>query len=73
MGRWGILSRPLRLSVAKSARLVIVLHKLHNFIIETSNFLLFPPYSGMDIVYHSDVADHMVQLQDECDTHSSLH
>ena len=71
--RWGILWRPLRLKVSKAAKLIIILCKLHNFVIDEMNSCEVPPPSGIDTTYHSSDPDFSVLPQDLCDTDENLH
>lgn len=73
VGRWGILWKPLRLSVGKAAQIVAVCCKLHNFIIDHACIVNIPPRTQSDVDNSSDPIDQTVHLQDDCDTHNELH
>jgi len=73
VARWGILWRPLRLRLAKSAQVIAVCCKLHNFIIDNSNNLDVPGHSGIDNESRNDQVDLNVHLQDQCDTYLDDH
>jgi DDE superfamily endonuclease len=81
VARWGILWRPLRVNIDKSARIVVVCMKLHNYILESCEGLpldsasnsLVPEPSGIDDLGHLDPADREIHLQDEHDTDERQH
>jgi DDE superfamily endonuclease len=63
VGRWGVLWRYLRTSLAKSTLIIMVLAKLHNFIIESGGLLVVPRPSGIDSFSHVERAEMDVLLQ----------
>jgi len=69
VARWGVLWRPLRLSVAKSSRVALVCCKLHNFILQNAEHVSTP------YLLASDVAGGRgeIHLQDQCDASQGLH
>lgn len=73
VARWGILWRPLRVSVSKAAKIVVTCAKLHNFIIDNSNSSSLsqelPPSSNNC----DSPIDQMIHFQDTCDTEMEIH
>jgi hypothetical protein len=73
VGRWGVLWRRRRTSVAKSTLIIVVLAKLHNFIIENGRLPVVPRPSGIDSSSHVERAEMAVLLQDQLDNEDQLH
>jgi DDE superfamily endonuclease len=68
VGRWGILWRPLRTSVAKSTLIILTLAKLYNFIIDSGSMLTVPRASDFNCSSHLEPAEMAVLLQYHLDT-----
>jgi hypothetical protein len=81
VARWGLILRPLRVPIDKSAQDVVVCMKLHNFIIECCEKLHsdstssseVPEPRGVDYFGNTDPAGMEIHLQDDLDTDESLH
>lgn len=73
VARWGIFWRPLRVRVKKSAQIVSVCCKLHNYILDSGNVVNVPAPSEADNESSSDRPDGRVYLQDECDRDIDRH
>eukprot|EP00171_Calliarthron_tuberculosum_P004660 IDg4660t1 len=73
VARWGVFWRPLRVRVKKSAQVVSVCCKLHNYILDSYNVVNVPAPFGMDNESRAERADCTIYLQDECDTDIDRH
>jgi hypothetical protein len=81
VARWGVLWRPLRVSIEKVGQVAIVCMKLHNYIIERSEILqsdgetsvTIPDPSTLDTRGHTEVADMSLNFQDELDMDEQMH
>jgi DDE superfamily endonuclease len=72
VGRWGIFWRPIRGSVQKASRVVVVCMKLHNFIISQGSIAV-PDVYEEDNEQHRDAPDRAVHFQDGVDTDDVMH
>lgn len=73
VARWGIFWRPMRIRISKSAKVVAVCCKLHNFIIDNSDTTAVPQPSGLDNSTNNEPVDTDLHLQDTCDTEEQDH
>jgi DDE superfamily endonuclease len=73
VGRFGILWRPLRTKVRLASLIVVIVGKLHNFIIDNGETASPPNPLTSDVTSHGTPAHLTIVLQDEADTDDALH